>query len=135
MSASLTNGKLVGALEASNLVLKDICLPPSITSFLTPRECDIVQLICQGLSNKEIACAMDVAYSTVKNHITSVMEKLGLEHRTQIAVFAMALAARNCKCHAQPEGICSAVQYLFPIDSKPPGQYGVTTQIDCLEST
>lgn len=76
---------------SKNVELERTCpacgpLPESISSKLTRRESDVVQLICRGHSNKEIASDLGVAYSTVKNHITSVLEKLGLDHRTQIAL-------------------------------------------------
>ena len=127
MTASRTNGKLVVALEASGLLRKG-CGIPSLEALLTPRECEIVRLICQGLSNKQIAATADLAYSTVKNHITSIMSKLGLDHRTQIAVLALALAAGECSCRIKPQGSTSA-QYLFPIDCEPAEQYRVNAPL------
>ena len=56
---------------------------------LTLRERQVVTLIAQGRSNKEIAGELQVSYSTVKNHVSSVLEKLGLTDRTQLAVYAM----------------------------------------------
>ncbi|GHU62915.1 DNA-binding response regulator [Clostridia bacterium] len=53
---------------------------------LTPRENEIVALIAEGLSNAQIAGKLFLADGTVRNHISSILEKTGLEHRTQIAV-------------------------------------------------
>jgi DNA-binding NarL/FixJ family response regulator len=53
---------------------------------LSPREIEIVKLIAEGLSNKEIGETLFVTNGTVRNHISTILEKTGLEHRTQIAV-------------------------------------------------
>lgn len=53
---------------------------------LSPREMEIVQLIAEGLSNKEIGETLFLTNGTVRNHISTILEKTGLEHRTQIAV-------------------------------------------------
>lgn len=57
-----------------------------IFSMLSPREIDIVKLIADGLSNQEIADRLYISNGTVRNHISTVLEKTGLEHRTQLAV-------------------------------------------------
>lgn len=51
------------------------------------REMDIIKLIAKGLSNREIAKELFMSEGTVKNHITSVLNKTNLEHRTQIAIY------------------------------------------------
>lgn len=53
---------------------------------LSAREIDIVRLIAEGLSNQEIADRLFLSNGTVRNHISTILEKTGLEHRTQIAV-------------------------------------------------
>ncbi len=53
---------------------------------LSPREMEIVGLIAEGLSNKEIGERLFLTNGTVRNHISTILEKTGLEHRTQIAV-------------------------------------------------
>ncbi len=55
---------------------------------MTPREQQVVHLITEGLSNKEIAARLHVATHTVKSHVRNVMEKLTLRTRLQIAAFA-----------------------------------------------
>lgn len=54
---------------------------------LTPREQEILQLIAQGESNREIAQQLYISEKTVKNHITNLLSRLGLRDRTQAAVW------------------------------------------------
>jgi Response regulator containing a CheY-like receiver domain and an HTH DNA-binding domain len=63
--------------------------PETDAEKLTLRERQIVQLISQGRSNKEISREMQIAYSTVKNYVSSILEKLDLQDRTQIALYAI----------------------------------------------
>jgi LuxR family maltose regulon positive regulatory protein len=58
---------------------------------LSPRETDILQLIAQGLSNKEIARSLDIGPETVKSHLKSVFTKLGVERRAQAVSRAQTL--------------------------------------------
>lgn len=63
--------------------------PPNggeIFSELTSREIEVVRLIAEGLSNRQIAEKLFLSNGTVRNHISTILEKTGLEHRTQIAV-------------------------------------------------
>lgn len=53
---------------------------------LSEREKEVVKLISRGLSNKEIAREIFLSEGTVKNHITSILSKMDLKHRTQIAI-------------------------------------------------
>jgi len=55
---------------------------------LTLRECQVIQLIAQGHSNKDIAREMTLGYSTIKNYVSSILRKLELDGRTQIALLA-----------------------------------------------
>ena len=57
------------------------------TADLTPSELRVVDLIGEGLSNREIAERLSVAEKTVKNHITSLLAKMGLQRRTQVAAW------------------------------------------------
>jgi DNA-binding NarL/FixJ family response regulator len=58
---------------------------------LTERELEIVALIAEGLSNEQMAQRLVIANGTVRNHVSSILEKTGLEHRTQIAVRYLSL--------------------------------------------
>lgn len=56
---------------------------------LSPREAEVLALVAQGRSNKEIASALSIAENTVKNHLKNILEKLHLENRVQAATFAL----------------------------------------------
>lgn len=55
---------------------------------MTAREREVIDLIAEGLSNKEIAGRLGIATHTVKSHVRNVMEKLTLHTRLQIAAYA-----------------------------------------------
>lgn len=59
--------------------------PPSFSQ-LTDREREVARLIAEGLDNKEIAAAAYMGEGTVRNHISSILSKLHLKNRTQIAI-------------------------------------------------
>jgi DNA-binding NarL/FixJ family response regulator len=54
---------------------------------MTPRELQILEVIGEGLSNKEIAVRLNIATHTVKSHLRNVMEKLALHSRLQVAAY------------------------------------------------
>ena len=56
---------------------------------LSPREMEILELVTNGYSNKEIASRLGISYQTVKNHMTAILRKLRLDDRTQAAVYAL----------------------------------------------
>jgi DNA-binding NarL/FixJ family response regulator len=62
---------------------------------LTPREQEIVQLISQGASNREIAQTLFIAEKTVKNRITNILSQLNLRDRTQLAIVALQQISRQ----------------------------------------
>lgn len=61
---------------------------PAELAELTPRERQVLQLIAQGCSNREIAQQLYIAERTVKNHVNSILGRLGLRDRTQAAILA-----------------------------------------------
>jgi two-component system, NarL family, nitrate/nitrite response regulator NarL len=68
-------------------------MTPSLAS-LTAREREIVALIDDGLSNKEIARALNIELTTVKNHVHNILEKLNVKRRAEAAALVRARAGR-----------------------------------------
>ncbi len=64
---------------------------------LTPQERRILELITEGYTNRQIADAMILAEKTVKNYISNLLAKLGVERRTQAATFAARLDERSAQ--------------------------------------
>jgi DNA-binding NarL/FixJ family response regulator len=55
---------------------------------LTPRELDVLRLLATGVNNRDIAAALNIAESTVKNHVNSILAKLQVANRTAAALKA-----------------------------------------------
>ena len=70
------------------------------TENLTPSELKVIELIGEGLSNREIAERLGVVEKTVKNHITSLLAKMGLQRRTQVA--AWVASRKHTSWRAEP---------------------------------
>lgn len=71
-------------------------LPPVASSDLTKlgltaRQVEVLQLMMQGKSNKEICRALDIAEPTVKNHVTAILRELGASNRTEAVIAATSL--------------------------------------------
>jgi DNA-binding NarL/FixJ family response regulator len=77
--------------------LRTLDREPAVTgadTFLTTRELEIVDLIDEGLSNKEIAQRLTIEVPTVKNHVHHILEKLQVQRRSQAAAQVRARRAR-----------------------------------------
>lgn len=70
------------------LTSPSIPAPISENNDLTPREQEVLALLCQGAENREIATTLFISERTVKNHITNILTRLGLKNRTQAALWA-----------------------------------------------
>lgn len=79
-------GKLVAAFQAAGTPSAAPAARPE--SLLSPRELEILRLIAQGASNKEIGRELGIAETTVKIHVQHLLRKLGLSSRVQAAVYA-----------------------------------------------
>jgi two-component system response regulator DevR len=66
---------------------------------LTEQELKLLALIAEGLTNRQIGERMFLAEKTVKNYVSSILSKLGLERRTQAAVLASKLLAHDAPGH------------------------------------
>ena len=56
---------------------------------LSDREMEVLGCVVRGLSNKEIAGLLGISHQTVKNHVTAILRKFGVEDRTQAVVYAL----------------------------------------------
>ena len=90
-------GKLVGALSqpkketapvGSITEPVEVTDPTGATHDLTERELEVLRLIATGATNREIADTLVVSEGTVKNHVSSILSRLGLRDRTQAALYA-----------------------------------------------
>jgi DNA-binding NarL/FixJ family response regulator len=79
----------VAALVLSRLRSHPSDAPPDVAVPLTVRELEVLPLLVEGKSNVEIAAALFISPRTVKNHIASILGKLGAENRIQAAVEAV----------------------------------------------
>jgi DNA-binding NarL/FixJ family response regulator len=61
--------------------------PPAIP--LTPRELDILRHVAAGMRNREVGELLDVSEQTIKNHLSSILHKLGVPNRTHAVTFAV----------------------------------------------
>jgi DNA-binding NarL/FixJ family response regulator len=74
--------RVTGALATPRLT-SDIEVP------LTQRESEVLRQLALGLTNKEIAMALNISYETVKEHVQHILRKVGVSDRTQAAVWAV----------------------------------------------
>lgn len=70
---------------------------------LTPQQFRVLTMIAEGLLNKQIAYELGVTEATVKAHMTSIMRKMGVNNRTQVALAAHQLALEGDSLPAMPE--------------------------------
>jgi two-component system, NarL family, response regulator LiaR len=74
--------------KAATRLLREVRAPESPET-LTERETDVLRLLAQGLSNKEIARELVIGEKTVKTHVSNILSKLGVPSRTQAALYAV----------------------------------------------
>jgi NarL family two-component system response regulator LiaR len=86
--------------QAVARLMKEVQTPLTLLSreTLSAREADVLCLLAQGKSNKEIAAGLHIGETTVKTHVSSVLAKLGMASRTQAAIYAVqsGLVSRDC---------------------------------------
>lgn len=81
-------GKLVGMLGDTRFERAGAAPAAPIDAELTEREIEVLRLIGTGATNREIADRLVVSEGTVKNHVSSILGRLGLRDRTQAALYA-----------------------------------------------
>jgi DNA-binding NarL/FixJ family response regulator len=72
------------------------------SELLTPRETDVLDLLAQGRSNKQIANEMGLGLRTVEGHVSSVLGKLGVQSRTEAVAFALGSRLVKLQNHDNP---------------------------------
>ena len=77
-------GKLMGQVASSQTQPSSL-----LTDKLTEREADVLRLLARGLNNAEIAGQLHLSEGTVRNHVSAILDKLGVSDRTQAAVIAI----------------------------------------------
>ena len=87
--AQVKAGQSAVSLELVNAAMRAAPLPgrdADLSRLLTDRERDVVALVAEGLTNKEIGRRLDISPATVKVHVERIIGKLGVADRTQAAV-------------------------------------------------
>ncbi len=91
----LNVGEFLNAIKAMSPVGRHLKPVPGglekrdMRTLLSERELEVVRLVAEGLSNKEISSRLTLSDKTVKNHISHILAKLNLTARTQVAVMAL----------------------------------------------
>jgi DNA-binding NarL/FixJ family response regulator len=73
--------------QAAARLMREVRTPDTIQA-LTERETDVLKLVAQGKANKEIAAELVIGEKTVKTHVSNILMKLGVQSRTQAALYA-----------------------------------------------
>jgi DNA-binding CsgD family transcriptional regulator len=81
-----TREAIAYGLEPDAITKLDAPVPPS---GLSARELDVLRLLAEGRTNREIAATLGISHYTVANHVRNMMNKLGLESRTAVVAWAM----------------------------------------------
>jgi len=74
--------------QAAARLIREVVTPQHRQSF-TERETDVLRLLAQGQSNKEIAHSLSIGEQTVKTHVAHILSKLDMSSRTQAALYAI----------------------------------------------
>lgn len=75
--------------QAAHVLIQATTRPPAVGHDLTEREREVLALMIEGMSNREIGETLVISSSTVKNHVSNILSKLGTSSRTQAVAFAV----------------------------------------------
>lgn len=81
-------GQVQLAPQAAARLLREVRAPDNPET-LTERETDVLRLLAEGQANKEIARSLIIGEKTVKTHVSNILAKLGVQSRTQAALYAL----------------------------------------------
>jgi DNA-binding NarL/FixJ family response regulator len=93
LTKDVLHDELIGVIRAAHA--GSLCFSEPVAAALAPhadltgREIEVLQLIVRGFSNKRIAWELKIADDTAKNHVKSILKKLGADDRTQAATVAI----------------------------------------------
>ena len=87
--ALFTPSQIIELLRSESDHLENERNAQSVLSQLTPREVEVVRVLAEGLSDKEVADRLCITSKTVRVHVANILEKLGLESRLQLVLFAV----------------------------------------------
>lgn len=82
--------------QAAQRLVREVRAPEAPES-LSERETDVLRLLAQGCSNKEIAHSLNLSEKTVKTHVSNILSKLGVPSRTQAALYAVRVGLASPK--------------------------------------
>ncbi|HET8944357.1 MAG TPA: response regulator transcription factor [Dehalococcoidia bacterium] len=74
--------------QAAARLVREVRAPDVSIPNLSERETEVLRLIARGKANKEIAAELTIGEKTVKTHVSSILNKLGVQSRTQAAIYA-----------------------------------------------
>jgi DNA-binding NarL/FixJ family response regulator len=74
--------------QAAARLVREVRAPDVPAPNLSERETEVLRLIARGKANKEIAAELTIGEKTVKTHVSSILNKLGVQSRTQAAIYA-----------------------------------------------
>jgi DNA-binding NarL/FixJ family response regulator len=87
---SAARGEVQFSPDDARLLVRELQHPMQ-PEHLTGRELEVLEMICEGRANKEIAWKLSISEKTVKSHVSTILGKFGLESRTQLALHALRL--------------------------------------------
>jgi two-component system, NarL family, response regulator LiaR len=82
-------GKVQLSPEVAARLMREVRTPTETRESLTDREIEVIKLLGQGKSNKDISQALFIGEQTVKTHVSHILDKLGVPSRTQAALYAI----------------------------------------------
>ena len=74
--------------RAAQRLLREVRAPETAAEVLSPRETEVLRLLAGGRSNKEMARELAIGEKTIKTHVSRILAKLGVQSRTQAALYA-----------------------------------------------
>lgn len=85
----LRGGPVTNLVQVLRALMAEAAPAPKNTFGMSPRELEVVALVAQGSTNKDIGAQLGISEETVKRHLTNVFDKTGVSTRLELALFAM----------------------------------------------